>query len=87
MAASNQTLSESRSSDVLNRNIDDDLDTSFNTQLNRVAPNNETIAPNRNRSVLPLADLESNSSTIGSNRYHQLQIQRFILLDHLINQM
>jgi len=47
------------------------LDTSFNTQLNinRDAPNNETVAPNRDRSVSPLADLESNrSSTVESNR-------------------
>jgi len=52
MVASNQTLPASRSSNVLNRNIsnqnrnnDDDLDTSFNTQLNinRVAPNNEIV--------------------------------------------
>jgi hypothetical protein len=54
-----------------NRNNDDDLDTSFNTQLNinRDAPNNETVALNRDRSVSPLADLESNrSSTVESNR-------------------
>ena len=72
MVASNQTLLASRSSNVLNRNIsnqnrnnDDDLDTSFNTQLNinRVAPNNEIVAPNRDRSVSPLADLESNRSS------------------------
>ncbi len=85
MVASNQTLPASRSSNVLNRNIsnqnrnisnqnrnnDDDLDTSFNTQLNinRDAPNNETVALNRDRSVSPLADLESNrSSTVESNR-------------------
>jgi hypothetical protein len=72
MVASNQTLPASRSSNVLNRNIsnqnrnnDDDLDTSFNTQLNinRDAPNNEIVAPNRDRSVSPLADLESNRSS------------------------
>jgi hypothetical protein len=76
IVASNQTLPASRSSNVLNRNIsnqnrnisnqnrnnDDDLDTSFNTQLNinrdapnninRDAPNNEIVAPN-NEIVAP----------------------------------
>ena len=55
-----------------NRNIDDDLNTSFNTQLNinRVAPNNESIAPNRNRSVSPLDDIESNRSSTANSTLH-----------------
>ena len=86
MVASNQTLPASRSSNVLNRNIsnqnrnnDDDLDTSFNTQLNinRDAPNNEIVAPNRDRSFSPLADLESNrSSTVESNRQSTVESNR-----------
>ena len=72
MAASNQTLSESKSSNVLNRNtsnqnrnIDDDLDTSFNRQLNI---NRDAL--NRNRSVSPLADLESNRPSTANSTIH-----------------
>jgi hypothetical protein len=50
--------------------------------------NNETAALNRNRSVSPLADLESDSlSTVGSNRSSTANSTLHFTLDHLLNQM